>query len=70
MCIVLVPLVEHLREFNRVSSKFETWLKEKEAELALYGPIVANLDWCLEQEKILAVSTGRSRDGWVGLRMG
>ena len=53
---VLEPLVEHLREYNKVSGKLEVWLLDKEAELQECGPIGANLDRCMEQEYMLAVS--------------
>jgi len=59
MCVcvfaVLEPLVEHLREFNKVSGKLEVWLKEQESELLECGSIGANLDRCVQQETILAV---------------
>ncbi len=55
LLLVLEPLVEHLREFNKVSARFEVWLQEKEAELAECGPIGANLDRCMEQETLLEV---------------
>ena len=53
---VLEPLVEHLREYNKVSRELEVWLLDKEAGLQECGPIRTNLDRCMEQEDILAVS--------------
>ena len=41
---VLEPLVEHLREYNKVSGKLEVWLLDKEAKLQECGPIGPNLD--------------------------
>ena len=48
--------MEHLREYNKVSGELEVWLQDKEAKLQECGPIGANLDRCIEQEDILAVS--------------